>query len=149
MPYQLQPGQEAKFWDFLAGKPILAQRVADVRSILSWLSQPEAGAEGVHIWAHGICALCAALAATLDDTVTGLVLEEPLLSFESVVTVRVPAYRHKIMLPGVLENFDLPQVYQALQPRRVTLINPLRGDKESKSRSDSWWAIEVNRARAR
>jgi len=99
------PGEEAKFWDFLAGRHILAQRVSDVLSILSWLSQPEAGAEGVHIWAQGTCGLCAALAAALDDTVTGLVLEEPLLSFESVVTVRVPAYRHKIMMPGVLQRF--------------------------------------------
>jgi len=31
-----------------------------------------------------------------------LVLEEPLLSFESVVTVKVPAYRHEVILPGVL-----------------------------------------------
>jgi len=123
------PGEEGKFWDFLAGRPILAQRVGDVRLILAWLSQPQAGADGVTVWAQGVSALCAALAATLEDNVTGLVLEEPLLCFESIVTVKVPAYRHKIMVPGVLESFDLPQVYQALAPKELTLINPLRGDR--------------------
>jgi pimeloyl-ACP methyl ester carboxylesterase len=122
------PGEEGKFWDFLAGQPILAQRVADVRSILSWLSQPQVNAHDVHIWAQGVTALGAALAAALDENVTGLVLEEPLLCFESVVTVKVPTFGHRIMAPGVLEHFDLPQVYQALSPRKVTLINPLRGD---------------------
>lgn len=131
------PGEEAKFWDFLAGRHILAQRVSDVLSILRWLSRPQADAEGVHIWAQGTCALTAALAATMDGTVTGLVLDEPLLSFQSVVTVRVPAYRHKIMMPGVLEHFDLPQVYQAFNPRRVTLINPLRGDKRPASEAEA------------
>ncbi len=131
------PGEEAKFWGFLAGRHILAQRVSDVLSILSWLSRPEAGADNVHIWAQGTCALCAALATALDDTVAGLILEEPLLCFESVVAVTAPAYRHKTMVPGMLENFDLPQVYQSLHPRRVTLLNPLRGDKESASENEA------------
>ena len=42
---------------------------------------------------------------------------------------RLPAYNHEIILPGVLRRFDLPQIYQALAPRRVSLINPLLGDK--------------------
>ncbi len=123
------PGMEGKFWDFLAGKPIFAQRVGDVRSILHWLSQTKGRAGGVYVWAQGVTAGCASIAAALDDTVLGLVLEEPLLSFESVVTVRVPAYGNEILVPGVLEHFDLPQIYQAGCPNRMTLINPLRGDR--------------------
>jgi dienelactone hydrolase len=123
------PGEQAKFWDFLAGRPIFSQRVADVRSILRWLAQPQAGADRVHIWAQGTSALCAVFASALENNVTGLVLEDPLLSFESIVTVKVPAYRQEIMVPGVLESFDFPQVYQALAPKKATLINPLRGDR--------------------
>jgi pimeloyl-ACP methyl ester carboxylesterase len=126
---ETQPAQEGKFWDFLAGKPIFGQRVADVLAILSWLLQPQMGANGVYIWAQGVSALYACHAAALDDNVQGLVLEEPLLSFESVVRVKVPAYRHEVILPAVLEKYDLPQVYQALCPRPVTLVNPLRGDR--------------------
>jgi hypothetical protein len=63
------------------------------------------------------------------------VLEQPLLAFESIVTVRVPAFRHEIIAPGVLTKFDLPQLYQALCPAKVTLLNPLAGDKSPVSQA--------------
>ncbi len=129
------PGMEEKFWDFLAGKPILGQRVADVRAVVRWLSQPAINAEGIYVWAEGLCALHAVLAASLEDAISGIVLEQPLLAFESIVTVRVPAFRHEIIAPGVLTKFDLPQVYQALCPARVTLLNPLAGDKSPVSQA--------------
>jgi len=144
------PAQEGKFWDFLAGKPIFGQRVADVLSILRWLSQPQVRAKGVYVWAQGVSALYACHAAALDQTVLGLVLEEPLLSFESVVTVKVPAYRHEVILPGVLERYDLPQVCQALCPRKITLINPLRGDRSPAAKDEVerayWSAAETYKA---
>lgn len=126
---ETQPAQEGKFWDFLAGKPVFGQRVTDVLAVLSWLLQPQVDANGVYIWAQGVSALYACHAAAIDENVKGLVLEEPLLGFESVITVKVPAYRHEVILPAVLEKYDLSQVYQALCPRRVTLVNPLRGDR--------------------
>ncbi|MHC4679924.1 MAG: hypothetical protein ACYTEK_14635 [Planctomycetota bacterium] len=63
-----------------------------------------------------------------------MVLEEPLLSFEDVVTTKVPAYRHEVTLPGVLKEFDLPDIYQSLCPLSVVLINPLAGDKSVASK---------------
>ena len=129
------PGMEEKFWDFLAGKPILGQRVTDARAVVRWLSQPAINAEGIYVWAEGLCALHATLAASLEDAISGMVLEQPLLAFESIVTVRVPAFRHEIIAPGVLTKFDLPQVYQALCPAKVTLLNPLAGDKSLVSKA--------------
>jgi len=129
------PGMEEKFWDFLAGKPILGQRVTDVRAVVRWLSQPAINAEGIYVWAEGLCTLHAALAASLEDAISGMVLEQPLLAFESIVTVRVPAFWHEIIAPGVLTKFDLPQVYQAFCPARVTLLNPLAGDKSPVSQA--------------
>ncbi len=126
---ETQPSQEGKFWDFLAGSPVFGQRVTDVLSVLNWLLDSQIGASGVYVWAQGVSALYACHAASLDANIQGLVLEEPLLSFESVIKMKAPAYRHEILLPAVLEKYDLLQVYQALCPRRVTLVNPLRGDK--------------------
>jgi len=129
------PGMEEKFWDFLAGKPILGQRVTDIRTVARWLSQPAINAEGIYVWAEGLCALHTALAASLEDAISGMVLEQPLLAFESIVAVRVPAFRHEIIAPGVLTKFDLPQVYQALCPAKVILLNPLAGDKSPASKA--------------
>lgn len=154
------PGMEEKFWDFLAGKPILGQRVTEVRAVVRWLSQPAINAEGIYVWAEGLCALHAALAAPAsslceakrrgEDAISGMVLEQPLLAFESIVTVRVPAFRHEIIAPGVLTKFDLPQVYQALCPAKVTLLNPLAGDKSpaSKAHADKVYRPVVDTYRA-
>jgi len=123
------PDVKEKFWDFLAGRPIFGQRVADIQSIVRYLSHSDSNDKKIYVWAKGISAIYAALAATLEDSITGMVLEEPLMTFEQVVTTKVPAYRHEIILPGVLDEFDLPQVYEALCPMKVTLVNPLAGDK--------------------
>jgi hypothetical protein len=130
------PSEQGKFWDFLAGKPIFWQRVRDILSILRWLSQPHVNAKGIYVWAQGISALYACHAAAIDNTISGLFLEEPLLCFESAVTAKVPAYRHEIILPGVLGRYDLPQVYQTLCPRKITLINPLRADRSQAAKDE-------------
>jgi hypothetical protein len=33
------PSEQGKFWDFLAGRPVFAQRVGDVQAVIRWLSQ--------------------------------------------------------------------------------------------------------------
>ncbi len=126
---ETSPDLAVKFWDFLAGKPIFGQRVKDVLSILEWLKGPEVEAQDIKIWGTGMCALYGAFAGVLNNEITQFVLEEPLVSFESVVKVDVPAYSHEVILPGILEKFDMTQVYQALCPRQVLVLNPLSGDK--------------------
>jgi len=130
------PGREKWHWDFLAGRPIFGQRVRDVLSCVRWIQRPEWMAREIYIWADGVSSLLAAFAATRCDGIWGMVLENPLISFESVVSVRLPEYGDELLIPGVLELFDMPQVYQALAPLKVTLINPLLGDKSRASESD-------------
>ncbi len=130
------PGMEGYFWDFLAGKPISGQRVADVRATVRWLLRLEVATE-LYIWANGINAIWAAMAALLEEDVSGLVLENSLISFENAATCRLPAYNHEIIIPGLLLYFDLPQVYQALAPRRVRVINPLSADKAPVSKIET------------
>lgn len=139
---ETSPGMEGKFWDFLAGRPIFGQRVADIRTVVQYLSRSDNNDKGIYVWARGVSAIYAALAAILEDSITGMVLEEPLLSFEQVVTTKVPAYRHEIILPGVLEEFDLPRIYRALCPMKIALINPLAGDKSRVSQEQAEHAYE-------
>jgi hypothetical protein len=65
-----------------------------------------------------------------------MILENPLISFESAVATRLPEYGDEILLPNILELFDLPQIFQSLAPLKVTLINPLLGDKSPATKSD-------------
>jgi len=130
------PGMEGYFWDFLAGRPVSGQRVIDVLSVIEWLSSQEVPPQRICIWAEGLGAVWATLASSLSERVSGMILENVLISFESVVSTRLAQYNHEIILPGVLKRFDLPHVYQALCPVSVTLINPLLGDKSSAGQAE-------------
>lgn len=130
------PGMEGYFWDFLAGRPVSGQRVTDLLSVMKWLAGQGVPPERVSIWAEGLSAVWAVLASALEQKVSGMILENTLVSFENVVSTRLPQYNREILLPGVLTRFDLPHLYQALCPMNVILINPLLGDKSPAGRAD-------------
>ncbi len=125
------PDMAGMHWDFLSGKPIFGQRVQDILAIVNWLKSSEIKAGNIKIWGKGMGSLYSAFSGVLTDNIAGFVLEEPLISFESIIRVRVPGYHDEIVLPGILEKFDMPQVYQGLCPKPVLVVNPLSGDKKS------------------
>jgi cephalosporin-C deacetylase-like acetyl esterase len=133
---ETSPDMAGKFWDFLAGKPIFGQRVKDVMTIVNWLKDSDVGAEEIKLWGTGMCALYGSFAGVVTDDISGFVLEQPLISFESIVRVEIPAYNHEILLPGILEKFDMTQIYQSLCPRKVSVINPLTGNKNIVGNTD-------------
>ena len=130
------PDMSEKFWDFLAGKPLFGQRVMDIHAIIEWIKIENGSDCNIKIWGTGLCSLYAAFSGVLEENITGLVLENPLISFESVVTVDIPGYNHEILLPGILEHFDMQQIYQSLVPKPVMLINPLSGDRQRAGRTE-------------
>jgi dienelactone hydrolase len=133
---ETSPDLEDKFWDFLAGKPIFGQRVHDVLAIIKWLKESELKAKNIKLWGTGMASLYGAFAGVLSDDISVFVLENSLLSFENVVQLSVPEIRDKVMLPGILEKFDMPQVYQALCPRSVVVLNPHLADRTLAGESD-------------
>lgn len=130
------PDMSGKFWDFLAGKPIFGQRIRDVLTIVEWLKGEDMNAAEIKLWGTGMGALYGAFSGIFTEDISGFLLERSLLSFESIVQVRNPGYNQEILLPGILKKFDMPQIYQALSPRPVSVINPLLGDKTPASEKD-------------
>jgi dienelactone hydrolase len=130
------PDMAGKFWDFLAGKPIFGQRVRDILATIKWLKESEIKGRNVKLWGTGMGALYGAFAGVLTDDISALVLEEPLISFENIVQVKMPRYQHEIILPGILKKFDMPQVYQALSPRPIALLSPYSAEKTTGDESD-------------
>lgn len=133
---ETSPDMSNKFWDFLAGKPIFGQRVADVLSIVKWLKESGVKAQNIQLWGKGMCSLYGAFAGVVNDDISSFILETPLISFESVVNADVPGYNHEILLPGILEKFDMSQIYQALCPRPILVLNPFSGDKTQAGEQD-------------
>jgi len=133
---ETSPDMKGKLWDFLLGKPIFGQRIGDILATTKWLKESGVGAQNIKLWGTGTAALYGAFAGALSNDISDFLLDKPLLSFESVVQVEVPKYGVEVMLPGILEKFDMPQIYQALSPRSVTLLNPQLGDKTLAANSD-------------
>jgi len=134
---ETSPDMSGTFWAFLAGKPLFGQRVGDVLATIKWLRESVDGSPDIKLWGSGMGALYAAFAGVYDGGVSGFLLEEPLISFESLAQAEIPGYRNEeIIIPGILERFDMPQVYQALCPNPVTVLNPYSGDKTPAGESD-------------
>lgn len=133
---ETSPDMADRLWDFLAGEPIFAQRVGDILTVIKWLKESEVAAQNIRIWGTGMSALHAAFAGVLTENISGFVFEEPLLSFESVVQVNDPVYNYEVLLPGILKEFDMTQIYQALAPLPVSILNPVSGDMKPAETSD-------------
>ena len=125
---ETNPDMSEKFWSFLAGKPIFGQRVRDILATVQWL-KTTFGAQDIKLWGNGMCALYGAFAGVMTNDISDFIFEKPLISFESIGQVKVPLYNCEVLLPGILDKFDMVQIYQALCPRPVLVINPLLGDK--------------------
>lgn len=133
---ETSPDMANHFWDFLAGRPLFGQRTMDVLAVVKWLKGPSVRAEKIQLWGQGLCALYGAFAGSVTDDISGFILEEPLVSFENLALAQQPKYKNEVLLPGILEKLDLPQVYQALSPRPLLILNPYTGDKTPARQSD-------------
>ena len=113
---ETSPDMANKFWDFLAGKPIFGQRVKDVLAILQWLKGPEVEAQNIKLWGIGMCALYGAFAGVLKNDISSFVLEEPLISFESVVNLTYPVIIMKFYFPVFLKSLICPRYISPYAP---------------------------------
>ena len=93
----------------MIGDPIFGQRLRDVLAVIEWLRGPEVGARDIKVWGTGMGALYGAFAGVLDEDLSGFVLDEPLISFESLIQVNIPQYGTEVIISGILEAFDMPR----------------------------------------
>lgn len=114
----LQPyGKDYLFHGFglMFNESYLGRRVFDLLQTCAFLRQE--GASSVRLVGRGNGALLALFAAVLDESLKEVELHEALPSYESVarcVKTNLPA---SFCLRGVLQHFDLPDLYQAFSRR--------------------------------
>jgi hypothetical protein len=103
-------------------RPYVGQRTHDVLRVIEWLKS--CGHEQVHLAALGWGAVPGAFAALLSDTVVQVTLKNALTSYRDVAETEHYAWPLSSLLPGVLETFDLPECYAALEAKKLRLIEP-------------------------
>ncbi len=108
----------------MVGRPILGIRINDVMrglDTLDALGKRPAG--GVMGFGQGKLGTVLLHAAVMDDRLSGIVVEQSLLSYRSVAANPIHRDLEDSIVPGVLGRYDLPDLVAALAPRPVWIMN--------------------------
>jgi cephalosporin-C deacetylase-like acetyl esterase len=129
-PYDSWLGQEGwmSYVELLTGHTTLASRVYDVRRALSFLEQFET-ATHVILHGHHVAALWGYLAGALDERVKEARFTQLLPSWREIVETHLfdsDAITAAMVLPGVLQQVDLPDLRQCYEGRALTVGSVLR-----------------------
>jgi pimeloyl-ACP methyl ester carboxylesterase len=102
------------------GRPLLGQRVKDLLAAApKRLRNREWLVVGV-----GAGALVAAHAAVLEPRISQLITIDGLLSYRSLLADPMTTQPLSSFLPGVIGSYDVRDLYAAVAPRRVLVLNP-------------------------
>jgi hypothetical protein len=108
----------------LLGKTLVGLRARDIRCGVDLLNaRTDVDPNRIRAVGKGQGAIVLVHAAVGDDRIKGLVLQNMLISYQSVVTHRVHRRLCESVVPDVLEYYDLPDLVGALAPRPVWIIN--------------------------
>jgi hypothetical protein len=105
---------------FLVGKTILGMRIDSTLNVI----QTSPGDPDLTIYGNGPMGIVALHAAALYSSVKHVIIENTLASYRMVLDQPLHRNISEIMIPGVLQHYDLGDLYAAIAPRTVTVINP-------------------------
>ncbi len=103
-------------------RPYLGQKTFDVLRVLDWMA--DLGHREIHVVAKGWGALAGTLASVLHDSVAQVTLKHALTSYSDVAESEEYNWPLAALLPNVLQHFDLPDCYRALQSKQLRQIEP-------------------------
>jgi dienelactone hydrolase/pimeloyl-ACP methyl ester carboxylesterase len=103
-------------------RPYVGQRTHDVLRVLDWLAS--IGYEEVHLVGRGWGSLPATFAGVLSERVTQVTLKNAPTSYAEIAESRNYNWPLSVLVPGVLETFDLPDCYRVLKEKRLRQIEP-------------------------
>ncbi|MGO8789716.1 MAG: acetylxylan esterase [Terriglobia bacterium] len=107
------------------GRPLLGMRVDDALAVVRYLrTRPDVDPKHVAIVGRGWAGVTALFAASLDSEISSTAVEGVPASYGALATAQLyeqPAY---FLLPGALQDFDLTDVFAALAPRPLLVLNP-------------------------
>ena len=98
-------------------RPLVGQRTHDVLRVLEWIEAQ--GHTEVHLAGSGWGSLPAAFAALLAGSVVQVTLNNAPDSYAAMAESRVYHSPLALLPPGVLQAFDLPDCYRALESKRL------------------------------
>jgi pimeloyl-ACP methyl ester carboxylesterase len=120
------------YWAWEINESLFGMRVQDVvRSVDYALSRSDINRSGVRLIGKGEGALWALFATALDARILATVCDRGLLSYRCLTQGDRYLYSADVIIPDVLNHFDLPQVAAAVASRSLALLAPLDAMKNT------------------
>jgi hypothetical protein len=83
-------------------------------------------ASRISLIGNGTAGVIGLYAAAIQSPVKKVVLENSVLSYMDIVRAKVYGGLTDLVIPGVLRDFDLPDVAKLIGPKKVVIVNPQR-----------------------
>lgn len=117
----------ARLW--LVGRNLVEIQVSDLLASALYLrTRPECIGRQVSLLGQGSLGPPAILAACLDPEFANLTVRRSIVSYMDLLTTGFPDSLAGVVIPGVLQRFDLPDALALLQGRKVELVDPIFPD---------------------
>jgi hypothetical protein len=109
----------------LISKPLVGMQVYDtLRAFDYLLSRPDMSKAQIAIAGKGNAGVIALFAGALEPRITRVSVDGAIPSYMDVVRAKVHAGILDLIVPGVLRDFDLPDLRAAIAPRPLDIVNP-------------------------
>jgi cephalosporin-C deacetylase-like acetyl esterase len=119
---QYQTAQRA----LLVGRTLVGMQVDDLLRSFDYLaSRSDVDPERISLFGKGDGGTVGLYAAALEPRIQKVVSEGALSSYRSVARWKYHDNVERLIVPGVLKDFDLPDVAAAIAPRTTWIVSPL------------------------
>jgi hypothetical protein len=110
---------------FIVGKTMVGMQVTDLLQTYSYLaSRPDVDPRKITLLGKGNGGVVALFAAALDPRFKKIICEDELASYLNLATTTYyDQSLFDLIVPGVLQDFDLPDVAAAIAPRSLQIID--------------------------
>ncbi len=110
---------------FIVGKTMVGMQVVDLLRTFNYLaSRPDVNPEKITLLGKGKGGVVALFAAALDPRLKKIICEDALVSYLDLAsTTYYDQSLFDLIVPGVLKDFDLPDVAAAIAPRSLQIVD--------------------------
>lgn len=144
--FEPRDGMDADFTyaSFFLGRPLLGMRVWDALHVAAYLrTRPEIDPKRIGIAGGGWASVIAMLGAAVDSRLAWAACVGPPASYGEIAKSELYAQPASLLLPGALQDFDLPDVLAALAPRPLLVVNPTDAVVRKMDRAKARKALEL------
>ena len=116
----------------LVGKTMVGMQTGDVLAAFEWLAgRPDVAPKRISVIGKGNGGVLALYAAALEPRISRVACERSPASYMDIVRAKTHEGVTGIIVPGVLHDFDLPDVAVSLKPRSVWIVTEEKPDYAS------------------